>query len=409
MLTHLIISTLIMGLLLGYYLLQLKKRSWFQLNRFYLLGILPFALWLPTFQFSLPINMTFSTTQELVELYVPIVEITSVSVGPGKDWTVSEYALLIYLTGVLVYAGRMFTNFFKLNGLRKEYTLQQSNPFYQLFLTGGDIPTSSFMRNIYWDETADLTPEEEAQVMAHEMAHIKFKHSWDIILIEVMKVVLWFHPLVYRVDKELKLVHEFQADEAAFRRTSPAAYARLILKKAYSATLSLGHAFFETPAVSRIKMLGKNSSRLSLLSAYTPLIPIVLGVITVCGFENVEIQDKIFPPTGEKIVLADTEIPDISSYVSVEEEPIPLNIADIQRSIGYPATAREEGIDGTVVVRVLVDINGHYREHVVLTEVSPLLTGPVEREISNLRFTPAIQDGHPVNFWVNIPFNFKLL
>ncbi|MEL6592497.1 MAG: energy transducer TonB, partial [Bacteroidota bacterium] len=77
--------------------------------------------------------------------------------------------------------------------------------------------------------------------------------------------------------------------------------------------------------------------------------------------------------------------------------------------IGYPQIARDAGIEGNVVVRVLVDKRGNYDKHKIITQVHPILTKAVEEHISKLQFTPAIQGGKPIKFWVNIPFNFKLL
>ncbi len=101
--------------------------------------------------------------------------------------------------------------------------------------------------------------------------------------------------------------------------------------------------------------------------------------------------------------------PDINEFIFAEEEPKPVNMADVQKLIGYPQIARDAGIEGNVVVRVLVDKRGNYDKHKIITQVHPILTKAVEEHINKLQFTPAIQGGKPIKFWVNIPFNFKLL
>ncbi|MEM7510011.1 MAG: M56 family metallopeptidase [Bacteroidota bacterium] len=412
MLTHLTVSTLIMTLFLGYYLLQLKTKSWFQFNRFYLLGLIPLSLWLPFFRFTLPVHWSFSNANELVEQYLPIVEITDTPAGLGKDLIFLDYLGLIYLFGVLVCVIRMGRKLFQLIRLTKEYPVQQKNPFYQLFYTGGSIPTSSFMRNIFWDEAAELTPEEESQVMAHEMAHIRYKHSWDIIFMEAVQVLFWFHPLVYWVRRELQLTHEFQADQMALGDASPISYASLIVKKVFSSNLKLGHTFFETPALARIKMLKVKSSRYSLLVSYIPLVPFTIGIITFSSFDviNKEVglasTRNFFP--NERLVEVKREA-DADAFFEVDEEPFPVNMKEVQKAIGYPKAARDAGIEGSMIVRVLVNEEGKYSKHTVVNQVHPTLAEPVEEHISELVFTPAIKDGKPTKFWVNIPFNFKLL
>lgn len=107
-------------------------------------------------------------------------------------------------------------------------------------------------------------------------------------------------------------------------------------------------------------------------------------------------------------VIVDND-PGINDFVSVEQEPVPVNINDIKSLIGYPQIARDAGIQGQVVVRVLVDKTGNYDRHKVVKSVHPILDEAVQAHLSKLKFTPAIQGGRPIKFWVNIPFNFKLL
>lgn len=101
--------------------------------------------------------------------------------------------------------------------------------------------------------------------------------------------------------------------------------------------------------------------------------------------------------------------PEINAFIFAEEEPQPINMDDIKKLIGYPQIARDAGIEGSVVVRVLVDKKGNYAKHRVINQVHPILEKAVTEHVNKLRFTPAIQGGKPIQFWVNIPFNFKLL
>lgn len=103
------------------------------------------------------------------------------------------------------------------------------------------------------------------------------------------------------------------------------------------------------------------------------------------------------------------EEPDPFKFVMVEQEPQPVNMDDIKKRIGYPPTAKEAGIEGVVVMRILVDANGNYVKHIVMQSPHPLLTKAVEKEVKNLKFTPGIQAGRPIKVWVTIPFRFKLM
>ena len=137
---------------------------------------------------------------------------------------------------------------------------------------------------------------------------------------------------------------------------------------------------------------------------------------------NIGIEDKEGEETGffdgeidgagdvpVVIVEEKTDEPDVHAFIVVEEQPQAVNMKDIQAKIGYPVPAMEANIEGVVILRVLINKQGLYQKHIVLNSVHPILSEAVESHISKLRFTPAVQGGIPIAFWVNVPFNFKLL
>jgi protein TonB len=132
------------------------------------------------------------------------------------------------------------------------------------------------------------------------------------------------------------------------------------------------------------------------------------------GLEDVEGSDEGFidiPEEGDgevPVVVAEPE-PSPDEFIFVSEEPQPLNMDDVRKIIGYPEIARDAGIEGQVVVRVLVDEKGNYRKHKMIKKVHPILAEAVESNLKQLKFSPAIQGNKPIKFWVNIPFRFKLM
>jgi periplasmic protein TonB len=108
-------------------------------------------------------------------------------------------------------------------------------------------------------------------------------------------------------------------------------------------------------------------------------------------------------------VIRETSLPGPGDFRVVEEAPIPVNLADLRKLIGYPQLALNARIEGTVLLRVLVGLDGSYQRHLVVRTDHPILTQAVEQHIDRLTFTPAIQGGKPVYFWVNIPFVFRAI
>lgn len=82
----------------------------------------------------------------------------------------------------------------------------------------------------------------------------------------------------------------------------------------------------------------------------------------------------------------------------------------IADSIKYPQKAKEEGIQGRVVVRFVVKKNGTVGEVQVLRGVSEELDMEAIRVIKSIKgFTPGKQNGKPVNVWFIYPVTFKIM
>lgn len=131
------------------------------------------------------------------------------------------------------------------------------------------------------------------------------------------------------------------------------------------------------------------------------------------GVKDVEGDDvlALFPTqdSGEGDVphVISEQEPSDGIFIFAEEEPVPLNLEEVKKAIGYPRAALDANIEGLVVVRILVDKTGSYSRHKLINTGNPLLSKAVEAELHRLHFTPAIQGGKPIAFWVNIPFKFS--
>ncbi|MEZ4826844.1 MAG: TonB family protein [Bacteroidia bacterium] len=133
-----------------------------------------------------------------------------------------------------------------------------------------------------------------------------------------------------------------------------------------------------------------------------------VGVESQDGTDEVFFTGEVADEIGVPDVIVEKEI-GIEDFLVPDEEPQAVNLDDIKKLIGYPTMARDAGIQGMVVVRILVDKKGNYSKHKVIKDVHPILSSAVETHISKLRFTPAIQGKKPIQFWVNVPFNFILM
>ncbi len=101
------------------------------------------------------------------------------------------------------------------------------------------------------------------------------------------------------------------------------------------------------------------------------------------------------------------EEPDPDEFVFVEKEP-EFDYADLQRRVQYPEIARRAGIEGKVVVKVLVGKDGKPKRAFVADSPSEMLNDAALKAVLATTFTPAIQNGNPIDVWVTIPIIFKI-
>jgi len=116
-------------------------------------------------------------------------------------------------------------------------------------------------------------------IIRHELVHINQKHSFDIVFLELIKIVSWFNPFIYLLQRSLKTVHEYIADEqTAAYENDALTYSSFLVNNAYGISgSSITHSFFNYNLLKkRIIMLNqKRSGNLARLK--------YLAVIPVCG------------------------------------------------------------------------------------------------------------------------------
>jgi TonB family protein len=101
----------------------------------------------------------------------------------------------------------------------------------------------------------------------------------------------------------------------------------------------------------------------------------------------------------------------VSGAVNSNQEPDvypTVDLAKIQRSIIYPAAAKKDGIEGTVIVRVLVSKTGSVVKTIVDRTDNKALTNAAVQAVKKANFTPATKNGKPLQCWVALPIKFQL-
>lgn len=88
----------------------------------------------------------------------------------------------------------------------------------------------SFFNYILLPANITFTTIERAAIIKHESLHIEYKHSQEKILIELIKIIFWWHPALWYFKKELTLIHEYQVDDTMVNIMNPKSYRDILLQ-----------------------------------------------------------------------------------------------------------------------------------------------------------------------------------
>ena len=264
---------------LALYYALLRQETFFQYNRFYLLASAILSLVLPLVELSsLQATMPVSNLQTLlpeIVLGTPETAATSqqVTSNTSGSWFTVDW-ILMYIVGVIASSVILII---KLKRLHTYLRFRRGNS--QVIAIPNSSEAFTFFNLIFIGE--DLDPLSRKQILNHEYIHCKQRHTWDLLLFEVLKIALWFNPLIYVYQKQVSLVHEYLADQNAVRLTSKKTYYQELLNATFGTrSLSFTNTFFNQSLIKkRIVMLQKSSSKRSALLKYTLISPVIFAML----------------------------------------------------------------------------------------------------------------------------------
>lgn len=151
----------------------------------------------------------------------------------------------------------------------------------------------------------------EREILVHERAHVRLHHSADLLLTDLAGAFQWFNPAMWLLRRELRAIHEYEADKAVIDSgADPRDYQLLLIKKAVGGRwYSVANSFNHSKLKNRITMmLRKKSSRWTGVKALfvLPLTAVALGAFARTAY--VVPDDKV----SKESVTASVSGPNIS-------------------------------------------------------------------------------------------------
>ena len=282
--------------LAGFYLfyrLLLSKETFHRFNRIALLTLLLLSLLLPLVQLTTieqtEVHQTMLTIEQLLMMAdMPVSEVT-----PAEAVTLSgiQILLMVYLSGVLFFACRHIYSLGRLLMLLRSGEKEKMENGMTLVIHQQKISPFSWMKYIVISKV-DLE-EDGREILIHEAAHVRNRHSVDLLIADICIFFQWFNPASWLLKQELQNIHEYEADESVIREgVNARQYQLLLIKKAVGTRLySMANSFNHSKLKKRITMMLKEKSNPWARLKYLYVLP--LAAIAVTAFARPEISDKV--------------------------------------------------------------------------------------------------------------------
>ena len=427
-----------------FYRLMLSRETFHRVNRVVLLltAIASFVLPLCVITLHKQVVLAAHPSVSVGDLQMEIAE----EAGPVV-WQV--VLPLLFIIGVAVTLGHTLVSIVKVMLLIRRSERHPQPDGTILCVTGNaELSPFSWMRYIVMNRS-DYEAQ-DAAILAHERGHIRLRHSWDLLLVDLLTALQWFNPAMWMLRQDLRAIHEYEADGAVLSQGINARqYQYLLISKAsgiggYSIANGISHSTLKNRIT---MMLHKKSSRTSLLKliALVPIVgmALVLNAKTVTHYVYDEPQKQQPIKKGAKAgtikmgnkdikVVEQNQAPEVQetkpvdmpngmavdareeAFDVVEQMPEfpggPQALMEyLMKNVSYPKSAFDANIQGRVLAQFVVDKEGTVRGAKIIKSVDPALDNEALRVINSMpKWTPGRQNGKLVNVKYTIPVTFNL-
>ena len=408
----------------------LKRETFFQWNRVYLLATFAASLALPwvkieAFKTDAPAILGYS--EYLWNLQpTPIV-----GVGTSPGAMEITWPMVLFLVGCVMAAIAFVVKLWRLRTLKLTGTVHYYRDHRRILIPQSNA-AFSFLKSIFLGE--NFSPKETESIVAHELIHIRQWHTLDLLFFEVLRIVFWFNPLVYVYQNRLTELHEFIAD-AQVPKQERQDHCEMLLSQAFEVqNISFINPFFKSSLTrltvlgriiafgsqygmvkKRIVMLQKSRSQKIWQLKYLVLVPLVLGMLFYTSCESEANSKENLEATSLKTNMVSfaeiDEVPIFPGCENSEDKRACFNqkiMEHISKNFNYPEEALENNIEGRVSVMFTINTEGSI-VNIQKRGPHPFLEEEVERIISKLpKMEPGLKDGKTVNIPYSIPVVFQL-
>lgn len=272
------------------YKLVLNNETQFAYRRYYLLASILLSLLFPIFKFQ-----ELTPVPSLGQV-IPVYWLPETTTGPIAAETTQNTWHLIG-TAYLIICGLFLLRL--LYRIKILLALTYQNPkATPIEIANSAFTAFSFFNRVFINSSIPLSHEEKDQILKHETIHYKKLHSLDILLIELVHVFFWFNPAISVYKKEIRAVHEFEADQVVAEQQDKEQYCSLLARSAIeSSGFQLGNHFNNSLTLKRIAMIKAMKQRVKKWKTFCVFLTVTTLFIAVACKEQVMEQLQEVPTT----------------------------------------------------------------------------------------------------------------
>lgn len=331
----------------------LRKHTKFQINRFFLLLFIGLSLCLPLMEFSIDISPHTALAQgityvENLDMGWEETELAEAIISPKEKEVEKGVNILVllslcYITGFIIYSSPILLSWKKLINLIIESPKDRQGDFTWIESSGSQS-FSAFRYIFLGKELNSLSKADQEQIIQHEKVHAKGWHSLDLIFIDLIRMLFWFHPLKNILKKDLQELHECIADAQVTHEDNKHQYSRLIIQLAYdpgqNRTRRLPiHPFAYSPIKHRIAMLLKKPTSSSKYLILPSLCAFLFIIFMACTFEKSKVEEMITSKESFKKVQ-EAELEKVMDGIDLLQTEVEKVVLQDPKEFIYPIDSR---------------------------------------------------------------------
>jgi BlaR1 peptidase M56 len=288
------------------YMLLLRRLTFYRWNRMYLLAY-PLACFLIPLIDIAPLLQQEGQPAGIIT-YVPLVQELiqqEVEAGIAGGWKIM---MALVASGMLLLLCRLLLQYFSLQKIRRQSVLL-SNDGIRLYQVDRNIIPFSFANAIYINQH-NHTQDELKEIIRHEYVHVKRRHSFDILLGELICIINWYNPFAWLLRRAIRQNLEFEADNCVLESgIDKKTYQYLLLKVVGTPHFRIVNQFNFSSLKKRIVMMNKIKTTKVHLVKFAFVLP--LAAILLLAFrENIAAGFNTAAQSVPPVVITDT-VPEI--------------------------------------------------------------------------------------------------